>query len=667
MNNMKNVYIDFETYSEADIGNVGAWKYCEHPSLDVICLAYGFDDDPNIRIYRQYEGDELPYELFDAIEDGYVVNAWNVSFEYSVWQHWCVKRGWPDVPLISWFDTMAKAAAHSLPLGLMNCCEALKLPDEYHKHAYGAEALRKLAIPQKDGKRIFPSQVPQVSANLYSYCKQDVVAERHISNLLAPLVPFEKDFWHIDQTINRRGIPVDTHSARKIRDRVVIEMEKANANLPKLTNNRIDRISQTARIVAFCQESGIKIDNCQAQTVDKVLDYVEKHPEKVQEKHKNAIAVLTIRKFYGKTATGKYDKILDCADENNRVKFTMLYHGAHTGRWAGRLIQPHNFFKPTINKKCDTDHFVDSVSNRDIDCVEAIYQPYIHAAASATRMMIAAPENKTFYIGDYNAIEARCVFWLAQDEVGLSYYHQGKDPYCEMASKIFKRPITKKDEHERFVGKQVVLGAGYGLSAQGFVRTLKEQWNVTIAEDVAKEAISAYREVHNKVVKCWYEVERAAFSAIQNPDKTFTYLNMRFIKPSNRDFFYIFLPSGRYIAFPEPKIVNHKTSWGEMKPTISFKIWDNKWIRSTTYGGKLVENIVQGASRDVMAVGMLEAEFAGYQIAFTVHDELVFEIPKENCENIQKELDRILQTSPVWAKELPIKIESELSTRYKKA
>lgn len=662
----KNVYIDFETYCEADIGDVGAWKYSEHPSLDILCLAYGFDDDPNIRIWRPYEGDELPYELFDAIDNGYIINAWNVSFEYSVWEHWCVPRGWPEVSPIQWFDTMAKAAVHSLPLGLMNCCQALRLPDELHKQAYGAEALRKYSVPQKDGKRIIPNLSQQLTRNLYSYCQQDVVAERHISNLLANFVPFEQDFWHIDQLINKRGIPVDSESARKIRDRVVIEMEKANSRLPQLTNGLIDRISQTQRIVKFCQAAGIRINDCQAMTVDKVLDFVTQHPEKVQEKHKAAIEILTIRKFFGKTATSKYDKILECADKNDRVKFTMLYHGARTGRWSGRLIQPHNFFKPTINKKCDVDHFVHSVSSRPIDCVEAVYQPYIHAAASATRMMIAAPKGKTFYIADYAAIEARVVFWVAKDKTGLNIYHRGLDAYCEIASRIFNRTITKADEHERFIGKSVTLGCGFGLSAAGFVRSVKEMWNVDVPEKLAKDAVAVYRETHKEVVKLWYETEQMCFKALDNPGQVYTYLDLRAIKPTNRDFLYVFLPSGRYITFPYPKIVNHKTSWGEIKPTISYYTWDNKWIRTHTYGGKLVENIVQATARDIMAYGMMEAEFKGYPVTFTVHDELVFELNQERAANDKIELDKLLQTSPSWAQGLPILVESGLSTRYKK-
>lgn len=663
----KNVYIDFETYCEADIGNVGAWKYTEHPTLDVLCLAYCFDDDPNIRIWRQYEGDELPYELFDAIEDGFIVNAWNVSFERSVWHHWCLPRGWPDIAHIQWFDTMAKAAAHSLPLGLMNCCNALNLPDELHKQAYGAEALKRYSVPQKDGKRVLPNAKTQpLAQNLYTYCQQDTVAERHISNLLAKLVPFEQDFWMIDQLINLRGIPVDTVSSKKILDRVVDEMYKANLRLPVLTNGLIDRISQTQRIVKFCQAAGIRINDCQAMTVDKVLDFVEAHPDKVQEKHKAALEVLSIRKWFGKTATGKYSKILDCADEHDRVRFTMVYHGAHTGRWAGRLIQPHNFFKATINKKCDVEHFIHSVANRPIECVEAVYQPYIHAAASATRMMIAAPAGKTFYIADYAAIEARVVFWVAKDNIGLNYYHQGIDAYCATAEKIFNQSVTKANEHERFVGKQVLLGCGFGLSASGFVRTMKVMFNFDIDEELAKEAVSKYRETHSAVVKLWYETERMCFKAIENPDVVYTYLDLRAIKPKNRDFLYVFLPSGRYITFPNPKIVNHKTSWGEIKPSISYYTWDNKWIRTHTYGGKLVENVVQATARDIMAYGIMDAEFSGYPVTFTVHDELVLELDLERAASDKIEIDRILQTSPNWAQGLPIEVESGLSTRYKK-
>lgn len=660
------VVVDFETYCEAPIQDVGAWKYSQHPTLDVLCLSYAINDGPT-KIWRQYRNDDLPYDLFDAIEDGFQVHAWNVSFEYSVWTNWCIKRGWPEVPIYSWFDTMAKAAAHGLPLGLMNCCIALGLPEEYHKQASGAEVLRKFSVPQKDGKRIYPHQIPNLEKVLYDYCVQDSVAERHIGKILAPLVPFEEDFWHIDFLINRRGIHVDSESSIKIRDKVIVEMAKANAKLPQLTGGLIDRISQTQRIVKFCQASGIKIPDCQASTVDRILDYVHANPDKVQEKHKPAIEILSTRKWYGKTATSKYDKIIECADDTDRVKFTMVYHGAHTGRWAGRLIQPHNFFKSTINKKCDIDAFVHAVSNRPVECVEAVYQPYIHAAASATRAMLQAPKDKIFYIGDYAAIEARIVFWLCGDDIGLGYYHKGLDPYCKMAEKIYGRVITKEEnEHERFIGKGIVLGAGFGLSAGGFINTMKEQWGVAIDEQIAKDGIQAYRETHVAVVKGWNAVENCAISAVRNQGTTYTWRQLRFIKPVNRDFLYIFLPSGRYIAYPSPKIGPHKTPWGDIKQALSYKIWNNKWLRTSTYGGKIIENIVQGIARDVMAYGMVDCEFAGYPLTFTVHDELILELWLKYAKEAQLAIRNILQTPPPWAQGLPILIEDILSTRYRK-
>lgn len=214
--------------------------------------------------------------------------------------------------------------------------------------------------------------------------------------------------------------------------------------------------------------------------------------------------------------------------------------------------------------------------------------------------------------------------------------------------------------------KLLVHNSGFGLSAAGFVRSVKEMWGVDVHPDVAAAGITTYRETHREVPIFWREIENAALSAVKNPNRTYTYRGLRIIKPEKRDFLYIFLPSGRYITFPNPRVVLHKTSWGDIKPTLEFKVWDNKWMKSHTYGGRLTENVVQAAARDIMAYGIYDCELAGYPVAFTVHDELIIQIPKEGAKEKQLEIRKILQTTPSWAKGLPIVVEDKLSTRYRK-
>lgn len=664
---------DFETYCEEDIGEVGAWKYSLHSSLDVLCFSWTIDNGP-IETFSPYveKYAEPPYSLFEAIDNGAVFNAWNVFFERAIWNNFCVpKLGWPEIPPYQWFDSAAKAAANAIPIALEKAGIALNIPADMRKLDTGGALLNKFSIPQKNGRRIMPHESPNDFNSLIAYNRQDVIAERYIDSQLLDLKPHERDFWYIDQKINLRGIPIDTESVRKIRDRVSEQMDIANRQLPKLTGGMIDKITQVKRIVTFCQSRGVKIDDCQSGTVDKVLEFAEKNPDKIQDKHKPALELLEIRKWFGKTATSKYDKMLQCVDTNdNRVRGTMVYSGAHTGRWTGRLIQPHNYFKPTINKRSDVDHFVDCVANRTIECVEAIYQRYIHAAASATRMMIAAPKGSTFWIGDYNAIEARGVFWLAGDEAGLDYYRENRDPYCEMATSIFGRKITKADEHERFIGKGIILGAGFGLGVEGFIRNMEQKWNTTIPRQIAENGIYAYRAKHGMVKKLWQMVEYYSIMAVRNPGKVYSYRQLKFLKPVDRDFFYIMLPSRRLLAYPFPKIEQKKTSWGEVKDTLTYKVWSedyHKWMREPTYGGKLTENIDQATARDVMAHHMTEIEFAGIPITFTVHDEMIAEI-SEQFKNEQTKIIRdIVKTMPDWASDFPVIVEDEISHRYKKA
>jgi DNA polymerase len=661
------IHIDFETYCELDIKEVGSWKYSEDPSIDLLCLAYRIGDG-DVQIYRPYEGDPLPEDLFKAVEDGGILTAWNVFFEYSIWMNYCVpKLGWPVPASIQWKDAAAKAAAHALPLALDKCGKALALPPDLMKFASGKALLNLLASPQKDGRRITHDKARQKYAELYEYCIQDVVTESYIDELLLDLKQNEGDFWHIDQMINRRGIPIDIDSVIKINSRVREESRKANAEIPKLTGGKIERVTQVQRIVKFCQDSGIKIDNCQAKTIDKVLEYVTKHPEKVKDKHRNALKVLEYRKFFGKSAVSKYEKMIVCAGRDRRVRGTMVFRGAHTGRWAGRLIQPHNYFKPTINKRCDVDHFVECVANRPIDCVEAVYQPYIHAAASATRMMIAAPPGKTFFIGDYNAIEARGVMWLANDERGLQAWRSGRDIYCEMASKIFKFNVTKENEYERFIGKGIILGCGYGLGWRGFVNNMKDQWGVNIEESLAQEGVSAFRETHPLVVKLWNKTEEAALQAVRYPNRVFRYNHLAFYKPKDRDFLYMLLPSGRLLAYPYPKIENKRLPWGVYKDQLTFKAMiDNHWRRTHTYGGSTIENADQGVCCEIMGDGIVNCEMNAFPVTFTIHDELILELDRERAIEKARTIHRILETSPVWAPNFPLKVEYDISSRFKK-
>lgn len=214
--------------------------------------------------------------------------------------------------------------------------------------------------------------------------------------------------------------------------------------------------------------------------------------------------------------------------------------------------------------------------------------------------------------------------------------------------------------------KLLVHNSGFGLSPSGFVRSMKDMWGVDIDPQIAEDGISAYRENHVEVVRAWRSVENCAMSAVRNPGLTYTWRQLRFIKPTNREFLYIFLPSGRYISYPFPKIAPHKTSWGETKQALSYYTWDNTWRRTSTYGGKLIENIVQATARDIMAHGMMECEFAGYPVTFTVHDELILELNDETASDDRLKIRKILETSPSWAKDLPIMVEDTLSTRYRK-
>lgn len=307
----------------------------------------------------------------------------------------------------------------------------------------------------------------------------------------------------------------------------------------------------------------------------------------------------------------------------------------------------------------------ETLKRQNRDEIIAKYGDVMTALSAALRGAIIAPPGRQLYVADYAGIEARVLSWVARQDDALRMFHEGGDPYCDMASAIYNRPITKDDKQERQLGKAAVLGCGYQMGGPKFVSTAA-MYGVTIDDDFSQQVVDAYRDKYWRVKKLWYDTQDAAVEAVQYPGRTVVQDRLRWRREGN--FLFCTLPSGRRLAYPFPELRKNTTPWGSVQWQVTFMgvdMYSHKWKRQTTYGGKLVENIVQAVSRDLMASALQRCEESGtYTPILSVHDEVIAEAPLGA--GSVKEFEGLLTTLPEWAKGCPVGAEGWAGGRYRK-
>ena len=445
---VQDVFLDFETFCEVSVKDVGAWRYAMDPSCEVLCLAYSLDWGPT-KIWRQ--GDPDPEDLLSAIEDGARVHAWNAAFEYAVWSY--VQTHWPRLRRSQMRCTMALAAFHSLPLGLEKA--GLAVGAKILKDKEGSRLLKKFSQPRRPTKsnpstRIRPEDDPEDFKKLCDYCVTDVDAEIAIMDKLPlkELPGIEQEVYELDLKINERGVKIDRDAAEAI--------IRAASQISEMFEEEVGRIiapgiksSQRAEVMKWAStEYGYVLENYQADYIRSVI----KEPD-VPAPVKR---VLEIREALGKTSVTKYGKMIECACPDDRVRGSIQYYGAQrTGRFAGRLIQVHNLPRGTVKKIEEIAHYVASMSAEDF---LILFDKPMEAFSSLIRSMIVAPEGKVFYAADFSNIEGRVLAWMAGQDDVVAQFASGDDVYRHLASFIFGVPYHMVTDDQRFVGKQGVLG-----------------------------------------------------------------------------------------------------------------------------------------------------------------------------------------------------------------
>jgi DNA polymerase bacteriophage-type len=678
---------DFETKSAVSLKRHGTWRYSTHSSTEILCLCFRLPHwepgrtsvwhpaMPALGLDECINVDEVE-ELWDWIAAGKLVEAHNVWFEFCIWQNVLEKRHcWPAIPLKQWRCSAAKAAAHALPRALDKAAEALKIA--VRKDMEGAKVMKKMSKPRKSRKKeretwakegveppkyVWHESV-ELLERLIAYCRVDVLAEEAFAHVLDDLSEDETELFLMDLAINARGFQIDKHAVQVALRLIYQESVVLNQELTLLTDRQVRKATQRNRMLEWFAEHDLVLFDTQKATIDELLKCDgDSTPNGVLTP--TTRRALEIMRELGRSSTAKYKAMKDWMAKDGRVYGGLLYHGASTGRWSGKGIQPHNFPKPTL-KKFDGDNLWKCLKRGHRWEIAAHYHTVMEALSSALRGAITASRGNVLYVADYAAIEARVLLWLAQDEDALNVFRTGRDIYLEMASEIYGYPCNKADHpKERQLGKVAVLGLGYQMGASKFAATCDAQ-GIQIEDEMAVAVVDAYRTKFWRVKALWYDQEAAAVKAVQTGKRVFA---GRVVWFTEGRFLFCQLPSGRRLAYPYPQVQDKKTAWGQIKPTLSY--WGvnsltHKWSKQWSYGGLLVENITQAVSRDLMAAAMLRAEESGkYQVVLSVHDELVAEAPKGT--GSVSDFEHMMAACPPWAADCPVSAEGYSTSRYRK-
>lgn len=746
--------IDFETRSAVNLKYTGSWRYSLDPTTQVLCLAYRLPHWPTGEVHiwhpafphlglEESESSDRLVELIEWVGAGRPIEAHNAWFERGIWANIMVAHyGMPPIVPHAWRCSMAKASAHGLPRGLEEAVLALGLP--LKKDMDGAKVMKKLMKPREPrkaevlawGRQHAPCQAckakgkqkvgrakaftcpvckgygwwgavpdmpltyhetPEMFEALFAYCKQDVLSEEGLSEYLDDLPPQEQSLYLLDQIINERGIGLDRDGIEAALALIDEEQQGLNDELILITEGAVERATQRKRLISWFEEHGLQVDDTTAETLDDLLEHDGQSHVGWPTLAPEVRRAIEILRALGRSSTAKYVTMKEWQCEDGRAHGSMLYHGATTGRWSGAGIQPHNFPKGDV--KLDMEEAWAVLKTRDREHIErTLGAGLMPILSSALRGAIVPTPGFEFYVADYAGIEARVVQWLAEDEEALAFFRTpGADPYCDMATTIFKRPIVpnkEKQPAERKVGKEAILGLGFQMGKSKFAERCAAA-GIILPEDLfcekcgeaqsthdrveghrcehpepdtmtSAKVVAAYRAKFWRLVAMWKAQEEAAIEAVRNPRDVVISGRMTWFMDGK--FLRCELPSGRALAYPLPSVRERALPWGGTRGALTYMGIDQRtrqWTRQWSYGGMLVENQTQAVARDLMADSLTRCEASGlYVPVLTVHDEVVAEAPTGKGDI--HAFERLIAETPAWAEGLPVAAEGWKGPRYRK-
>lgn len=665
--------IDLETYSTVSIGAAGSYRYILDPSFEILLFAYSLDGMP-VEVIDVASGQVIPLWLKNALKNPlYIKHAYNAAFEWFALSKYL---GW--LPPDQWRDTMLHALYCGYPASLDAAGRAMGLPEDKKKLTTGKALIRYFCVPCKPSNangnrtRNLPQHDPAKWKLFKEYNGQDVVTEMEIDRRLSafPVPAFVQKQWETDLTMNARGVAADMEmvsGALVIGATVKSQLMAEARQLSGLDNP--NSIKQLARWLTEATDSDAEITSVTKETVATML----KQPQPA-----NVQRMLEIRQELGKTSTKKYDALETCIADDGRVRGLLQFYGANrTGRWAGRLVQVQNLPRTYTHPLPPARQLV---KDRNIDGLRLMYGSINDTLSQLIRTAFVATPGNVLIDADFSAIEARVISWLAGQEWRLEVFRTHGKIYEASASQMFHVPIEKikKGNPEyalRQRGKVAELALGYqgGVSA---MRRMDTGHNLDdLSDDEVKGIVDRWRETNSMIRDLWNIVDSAAVTVITNggaqtirsetTDAVITLACELDVITGTR-YMTILLPSGRKLYYPSPEIGVNR--WGN--PSVSYMGQNQtakRWERVETYGGKLVENIVQAIARDCLAIAIENLEAQGLHVVFHIHDEVVIDTPAWADEDTMLDTVTKIMTKPIpWAQMLPLNADGWVDKYFKK-
>ena len=641
--------IDFETRSFANLPDVGLDKYANCLSTEVLCIAFGTQPS-DVVVHKPYIFTEQPlWRLINHVKDGGKIQAWNAMFEYAIWNCVCVpKYGWPPLKLEQVIDSMAIAAANNIPQSLD---EAGNFMDSEHKKdAIGARLIQKLCKPNKKG--VFEND-PDLLRQLHEYCAQDVRTEMDIVRSLRALSSEEQAVWEVTQRVNLRGVPVDPRELQNAVKAVGEAQVSIDDECVALTgfkpSERAKLLGWINRALAAIGQQ--QLDDLTAETVSAMLVSTNIN-EPIR-------AALRLRQEGSQTSVAKYAKMMEIQREG-KIRNTLVYHGASTGRWASRGgLNLQNIARPTISDE-EIGQAIPRVFSEGVGTMQEL--------SSLVRSARRSPAGKTFVDVDFSSIENRVGVWLAGQKDKVELFRRGLDEYKVFASEsLYRVPYEEVTKEQRQIAKSAVLGAMFGQGAKGLVKYAGGM-GVVMSEAQAKLSVDNYRSSYSMVRDLWTLCEFAAMDAVQNPGISFaagSKIKMKVAKGA----LWMQLPSKRLICWQRPELELVETPWGATKMAVTVKsqnTFTRAWTRNALIGSSIFQSAVQGTARDFLASAMVGLEREGYEIINSVHDEVLLLVEEQSGESAMEKVISIMTTPPSWAPDFPLAAEGWHGKRYRK-
>ena len=638
---------DIESFSDVDLIKCGVYAYADSPAFEILLFAYSFDGGET-QIIDLAQGEQFPPEVEDAIFDVSVTKtAYNANFERT-----CLSKYFGRyIPPESWHCSAVQAAMLALPRSLEDVGRVLGLDEQKMKE--GKELIRYFCVPCKPTKanggraRNLPCHAPEKWELFKTYCKRDVDVEKSIRRKLHnfPIPESEMELYRIDQRINDRGVLVDMKLVRNAVSCERLHKEVVTKRAYELTG--LENPNSVAQLKGWLGDMGMEAESLSKKAVAEMIAETDGEVEEL----------LRLRLMLAKTSVKKYEAIERSACSDGRVHGMLMFYGANrSGRWSGKNVQLHNLPK---NYLPDLELARDLVKQGRFEDIELLYDSTPNVLSELIRTAFIPKPGCRFVVADFSAIEARVLAWLSGEQWRLDVFTSHGKIYEASASSMFHVPMEEitKGSPLRQKGKLAELGLGFGGASGALISMGALDMGLT--EEELPPLVAAWRKANPHITQFWWDVDAAAIKAVTEKQRTKV---GRIIFEYKSGILFITLPSGRKLSYVKPRMAVNR--FGRDGLTYEGISENKKWSRIETYGPKLVENIVQGTARDLLAEAMLRVEKKGYPIVMHCHDEIIAEVP-EGSGSVD-EMCEVMAVQPEWAEGLPLRADGYSCSFYQK-